>query len=400
MTMPLEQAGTALFKLHQSGEIRGGVVRLFKGRELLQGAYIGHSFDNKGLDENTKVRVASISKLSTCIGLLILAQEGKIDLDSDCSPNLGFELKHPNFPESPITPRMILSHTSSIRDGENYKGIIGETLESFFVAGGANYQNGEHWAKDITPLGGFCYSNLGFGIIAQLIENISKLRFDVFIKTKLFDPLGIDCGFNWSGVSESSIENISPLYRRANNSIAWVVQVDKDVKSQKRPIVFAQNNKTLDDYKIGTNGLLFSPQGGLRASAKDLEKITQVLMGYHNILSPKSIENMRQIVWSNSISPVAKGGEDGSFQAFGTGIHHIIADDNAPINGLKTNLLGHYGQAYGLLGGLWFEPISQKGFIWFVNGSLEQPVISKKSGLFELEEIIMNAAAIDLKLAE
>lgn len=378
-----------------NNEIPAGGCILYEGQKKLAEFYIGDLKNGQKFNPDTKARIASISKLSTAICLLHFAQMGKIDLDSDCSPYLGFKLRHPNFPQSPISARMILSHTSGIRDGENYKGVIGETLESFFVPDGENYENNIHWAQIPTPLGGFCYSNLGMGLIAQMVENLSNMRFDLAAKAIIFDKLKIDCGFNWSNVP---LDNFTALYRRQNEENIWKSQVDDDILTRIKPTHFAKNNLKLEDYKIGTNGLLMSPQGGLRASLNDLHKIAQCLMGYHDILNEKTIENMRQIVWSNSISPVAKGGEDGSFQAFGTGIHHIIANQEAPIKNLKVNLLGHYGQAYGLLGGLWFDPISNKGFNWFINGSLVSPKLAPKSGLFEIEENIMNAAAIDLGL--
>lgn len=388
-----------LDQLLSDNQIAGGGFAAFEKQNILETGAFGMGQVGRSFNIDTKARVASISKLSTAIALLNLVQNGKVDLDSDCSPFLGFLLRHPNYQESPITPRMILSHTSGIRDGDNYKGIIGENLESFFTPNGVQYNNGEHWAKGDTPLGGFCYSNLGMGVIAQIIENVSGERFDKYVKRILFDVLNIDCGFNWSGVSPKSVENSTPLYRRANDGNEWKVQVDGDMLSKKLPTIFAQDGKSLIDYKIGTNGLLFSPQGGLRASISDLVKIAQVLMGYHDILNTKTIENMRNIVWHHEITPIQTGGEDGSFQAFGTGIHHILKGEKSPIIGLKSNLLGHYGQAYGLLGGLWFEPASQKGFSYFITGSLVNPKIGR-TGISAIEEQIMQAACEDLGLVD
>lgn len=386
-----------LNSFYEENKIPGAAFALFEGNRVLSSGAIGMGQVGKSLNLDTKVRVASISKLSTAIAILKLAQDKKINLDSGCSQHLGFALRNPLYPESPITPRMLLSHTSGIRDGDNYMGVVGETLESFFVKGGAQYKDGQHWANGATSLGGFCYSNLGMGVVAQIVENITGERFDKYVKRILFDVLNIDCGFNWSGIPENAVENSSPLYRRKNESDEWVVQVDGDMMSKKRPTIFTKDGKSLDDYKIGTNGLLFSPQGGLRASINDLIKIAQVLMGHHGILRFDTIENMRQIVWHHEKINVQDGGEDGSFQAFGTGIHHLLADDNCPIIGLKSDMLGHYGEAYGLLGGLWFEPKTQKGFIYFINGSLENPP-KGRTGLFAIEEQIMQAACEDLGL--
>src|SRR5690242_21116681 len=62
------------------------------------------------------VRVASVSKMVTAIGVLRLVDEGKLDLRSDVSRWLGWPLRNPNFPDRPITVSMLLSHTASVRE--------------------------------------------------------------------------------------------------------------------------------------------------------------------------------------------------------------------------------------------------------------------------------------------
>src|SRR5947209_13227183 len=58
------------------------------------------------------VRVASLSKMVTTIGVMKLVDEGRLDLTSDVSRWLGWPLRNPSFPERPITLGMLLSHTS------------------------------------------------------------------------------------------------------------------------------------------------------------------------------------------------------------------------------------------------------------------------------------------------
>ncbi|HVI06072.1 MAG TPA: serine hydrolase domain-containing protein [Sphingomicrobium sp.] len=65
------------------------------------------------------VRVASISKMVTAIGVMKLVDERRIDLNSDASKWLGWTLRNPNFPDQPITISMLLSHTSSIREHDD-----------------------------------------------------------------------------------------------------------------------------------------------------------------------------------------------------------------------------------------------------------------------------------------
>ena len=71
---------------------------------------------NLPVTSDSRFRVASISKVFTATGYMQLVEEGKINLDEDVSRYLGFTLRNPSYPNKAITSRMLLSHTSSIRD--------------------------------------------------------------------------------------------------------------------------------------------------------------------------------------------------------------------------------------------------------------------------------------------
>ena len=75
----------------------------------------------------TKFRVASISKHVTALGLLKLWESGNFTLDDDVSKALNFTLRNPNFPNVPITYRMLLSHQSSIVQGSKYDKFLSDT---------------------------------------------------------------------------------------------------------------------------------------------------------------------------------------------------------------------------------------------------------------------------------
>jgi hypothetical protein len=63
-------------------------------------------------------------------------------------------------------------------------------------------------------------------------------------------------------------------------------------------------------------------------------------------------------------------------------------------------MVGHYGEAYGLLAGLWVDPVSTRGFAWFITGSLYGPAPGQRSGVYRVEEEMMQAAADDLGLVD
>ena len=85
-----------------------------------------HNFGVKNLetqepvDDATLWRIASISKSFTATSLLQQVEQGKLSLTDDVSDLLGFTVRNPKFPDTPITLEMLLSHTSSLNDNRGY----------------------------------------------------------------------------------------------------------------------------------------------------------------------------------------------------------------------------------------------------------------------------------------
>src|SRR5690242_8503042 len=80
------------------------------------------------------VRVASVSKMVTAIGVMKLVEQGKLDLTTDVSRWLGWRLRNPGFPNQPITLSMLLSHTSSVDEhDDDYVIPLGGTLQSLMA---------------------------------------------------------------------------------------------------------------------------------------------------------------------------------------------------------------------------------------------------------------------------
>ena len=83
------------------------------------------SFGYKDIDQGTPlengdiVRIASVSKSFVATALMQYVDKGVITLDDDVSDLIGFKVRNPHHPDIPITLKMILSHTSSIKDKED-----------------------------------------------------------------------------------------------------------------------------------------------------------------------------------------------------------------------------------------------------------------------------------------
>ena len=137
---PVAQAGVAFDRSGERGSFADGLADPRTGRAVT-------------VDD--PVRVASVSKLVVAIGVLRLVEAGKLDLDADVSHWLGWNLRNPAFPDRPISLRLLLSHTSSVRDHDDQYAIpLGGSVQA--VMADAASWDAAHGPGDQY----FTYSNL------------------------------------------------------------------------------------------------------------------------------------------------------------------------------------------------------------------------------------------------
>ena len=116
-----ERTNEAIKNVMNEFEVVGISAAVVKNGKIVYNESFGYAnLEHKTLLTNEHVmRIASISKSFTATSLLQLVERGIISLDDDVSDLIGFQMRNPNHPEVPITLRMILSHTASIRDPED-----------------------------------------------------------------------------------------------------------------------------------------------------------------------------------------------------------------------------------------------------------------------------------------
>lgn len=359
------------------------------------------SLDEKNpapMDLERKPRIASISKLVVAVGLMKLVEDGRVDLDADVSAYLGFELRNPSFPDRPLTLRMILSHTSSIRDGAYYWLESGERFEDFFGEGSEHWDGGAHFAlgDGMEPGRYFEYANLNFGVVAAVIERVSGKRFDRYMREEVLEPLGLLASYNVCDLSEKHPGKIATLYRKRDANEVWrpegdwVPQLDDGrfaCHYGRGPVAAGQApGPILPGYVPGDNPTLFSPQGGLRASVRDLSVIARMLLNEGRldervVLGKASVAEMFSPQWrydedlDNGSPGEGEPGIDEArrlFSAFGLSVH--IADTSDwGLPGAPRLLYGHLGEAYGLIGQFWLDPDNGDALISLVTGSGDDP---------------------------
>lgn len=376
---------TQLQSIKNNYEVVGMSVLITKDSSIVfsKGYGLRDRARNLPVNDSTIYRIASISKFITAAALMKLYEEGLFNLDDDISSHLGFTLRNPAFPNDVITIRKILSHTSSLRDGDGYSNFLSATynnnpppsLSGLLVQGGSYYSSDMFSTSRSPSSNYFTYANINYGIIGTLIEKLSNKRFDIYCREKIFEPLEMTAGFNIQDLPD--INQVAVLYRKLGNN--WIAQADNYNGVMPPP-------RDLSNYVIGTNGLIFGPQGGLRVSAKDLAKFMLMIMngGIHNgvrILADSTVSMILEPQWIYSGS----NGNNyyGIFNTYGLGASRT--NDLLP----NQTLYGHPGEAYGLISDLYFSRLNDYGIIFITNGGVWS--YGTYSGWYNIEENIYQA---------
>ncbi len=341
------------------------------------------------------LRVASVSKLVMTLGVLRLVEQGTLDLDRDVSDYLGWRFRNPAHPDVPITLRLLLSHRSSLRDDGGYFFPLGATLQESLSA--------KSWHAMQPPGAVFSYANLNFGVAASVMERATGERFDRLMQRLLFEPLAVDACFNWSGCSAAAVARAAALYRKSRNeegwapSPDWVAQVD-DLRG--RPpaclVRLATPNASCDlvGYRPGDNGTLFSPQGGLRISIRDLGRIARLLLNEGELdgvrlLEPETLRLMLTPLWREGEGATGET-YGGLMRCYGLSVQCLIGGGDQPVAG-NPRWVGHMGDAYGLWSGIWIDPVAGRGFAYAVTGTAANPADypGKRSAFRAYEEALL-----------
>jgi CubicO group peptidase (beta-lactamase class C family) len=171
----------------------GAVLIAQKGVILYQNVF-GYADLNKkdSLNINSAFQLASISKTFTGTAVLLLAQDKKLKLEDSIQKFI------PSFPYHGITIENLLSHRSGLpnylycfenKRRENGPAPTNDSILKWF-------SEADSLPKPYNRPGkSFSYNNSNFIILASIIEKISGMSYEHFIRTRIFEPLGMQHTF-------------------------------------------------------------------------------------------------------------------------------------------------------------------------------------------------------------
>ena len=231
--------------------------------------------NNRFVDVNTKFRVASLSKLITAIIIMRLIEYEVLSLDEDISDYFNFHVRNPDFPNNPITIRMLLQHTSSIVDSDDFR-TSRFSYEASTLSTSDLLKKRSSFSNRV-PGTRYSYSNFGIAVLGSICELVTGQSFDTLARKLLFEPMGIDAAFVPGNLSDTS--NIAVIYNE-NHGVSRSVAAELRVGES--PV-------------LGHSHHL--PQGNLTISAIDYAQILAMLVngGIFNDIEILSEESVKEI---------------------------------------------------------------------------------------------------------
>lgn len=208
-----------------------------KGKEWTAGFGVTSIENPLPVNSDTLMQVGSISKTFTATLLMMLAEQGKVNLDSPVRKYIkDFKLKDEGVAKK-VTVRHLLTHTG---------GWVGDYFNSF----GDGDDALDKMVKDIAhlpqiqPLGKiWSYNNTGFNVASRIIEVVTKKSYEQALQEMLLDPLGLTMSFLYPSDILFTHRFVVGHYRkdkkthvsrpwaigRAGNGVGGVVSTVKDL---------------------------------------------------------------------------------------------------------------------------------------------------------------------------
>lgn len=323
------------------------IAILKNGKQLWSYSYGYSDLNNKlSFDSSTIMNIASVSKTITSTAVLQLWEIGKIDLDTDINNYLDFSVRNPNYKNTPITIRQLLTHTASIADGDSYAksyqcGIsevsLANWIRNYFKEDGKYYNEANNF-YDWEPGERYKYSNVAYGLLGLIVEVVGEQSFSSYCKENIFDPLKM----NSSGWFRKDIDTL----KQSKQYVLAKVSHENDYLSNK---LIKKRNKGF--YELCNYSFYNYPDGLCKTSVQELSFFMSAMMNKGQF---DTVQILKASTLDMALSLQLR---DNNIQGLGW---KRISYEN-------FTLWGHSGRDPGVRTHMYFDPKTKIGIILFQN---------------------------------
>lgn len=220
----------AYFSLKHRNQGFNGVVLIGQKDSIFYSEAFGYAnFRNKdSLDINSVFQLASVSKQFTAIAILQLYQNGSLQLTDSVRRFF------PDFPYKNITVHQLLCHRSGLPNYHYFLQHIPTTADTIIVVQDVvNEMIQKNPKAYYRPNQRYHYSNTGYALLAAIVEQVSGLTFDQYLRKYIFDPLKMFDSFTYAeiinGTSKLNTKGYLHRWRMAEDNYLDGVLGDKGV---------------------------------------------------------------------------------------------------------------------------------------------------------------------------
>jgi CubicO group peptidase (beta-lactamase class C family) len=252
-----------IFQPLVSGKSPGLAVIVLKGgKTVFEHAYGLANLETGAVNTpTTDFRLASFTKQFTATCIMLLVHDGKLSYDDTLTRIF------PGFPTygSDITVRMLLNHTSGLKDYEDlyaaeFPGVDEKNIPQIHDAPILKLMQ-EQTTTDFPPGSQWRYSNTGYAMLAMIVEKASGKGFGEFLRERIFVPLGM---------------SDTLAYEKGKNQVPH------------RALGYTnKNGKWMEADQSPTSAVL--GDGGIYSNVRDLAK-WDVALRQHTLLNPEEMQ--------------------------------------------------------------------------------------------------------------
>ena len=319
----LREVDEALQGFVERGEVAGAVTVIARRGKIAYAKTFGKKDIASGerMTLDTIFRIYSMTKPITSVAVMMLYEEGKLDLDDAVSQYLpelgGVKVYESGTAENPtlvrstrvMTIRDLLRHTSGLATGGD--GPVGRLYNEAKVREGSLSLLVKRLAK--VPLLDQPGTRWVYGpstdVLGRIVEVVSEKSLDVFFEERIFAPLDMhDSGFS---VPEEKLHRFATNYGPKPGGGIRVVDDPATSKYRSTP-------------------LLFSGGGGMVSTARDYLRFCQMILNGgtlngRRILKPETVAEMTKNQVPESAMPIGLGQEKRTGVGFGLGFYVRVA---------------------------------------------------------------------------
>jgi CubicO group peptidase (beta-lactamase class C family) len=338
--------GAAMQEMISRREIAGAVTMVVRADRILHQEATGLSdlAAGKPMPADALFWIASMTKPVTGAAILILQDEGKLSVDDPVAKYIPefAALKAPSGRLANLTITQILSHTSGLGEAAGPAALEARTLADLvplWLAARMQFEPGAQWK--------YCQS--GINLAGRIVEVVSGKPFDVFVRERIFDPLGMkDTTFY---PDEAQRARIATAYARKKETGALEPASAR--------------------AEFGRPGRPPLGNAGLFCSAGDYARFCQMLLGGgvrdgKRVLSTKAVKALSSPVTGDLPTGFFQNetfGQHGANYGWGIGTCVLKSPHAGAAEVLSPGSFGH-GGAWGTQA--WIDPVKGVAYILMV----------------------------------